>query len=349
MNDQPQGRGANVIREVSVGLSVLGVLFSIFVGAAYQRFSGPTVPTPAAISSIKHSIVSKQQSKEDLPSEEPVYRTAGLPEEPTPAPRVAPSPLEVPSVLSDVSELPATTFLPNPNSLEQKDTAFSVNEGAVPPAVNSSGSQFETTPEIELPPGRGFSPTSDELEPLELPDADIPFGMEAPSEPSQVVKLIPNQDHAHELSDKLETSQSHRQDVIHPNDSFWKISLRAYGSGEYFRALYEANRTSLPNPDQLPVGAKVMVPELGKLRNRYPELCSNKTVALVSGQQPTTNPTSRSERIYVAQHGDTLFDIARFELGQAGRYVEILQLNVGTLDGRREQVPAGTRLRLPTD
>ena len=359
MNDGPQGRGANFIREVGVGLSVLGVLFSVFVGAAYQRFSGPTVPTPAAISSIKQAIVGKQPSKASVPSEEPIYRTAGLPGQfptppngPTPASIVGTSPVEVPSRLTDEENVPATTYIPNLDSLDLDGQApLDANQGALPAVLDSSGARFETTSETENLPSGDFSPTPADLEPLDVPGAEVPFGMEAPSEGSQVVELLPIPEHAHQIPNELEANQSHRQDVIHPNDSFWKISLRAYGTGEYFRALYEANRTVFPNPDELPAGAMVIVPKLSELQSRHPKLCSNKTVALVSAQQPTTNPTPKAscERIYVAQQGDTLFDIARFELGQAARYVEILQLNRGTLDANQERVPAGARLRLPLD
>jgi nucleoid-associated protein YgaU len=60
---------------------------------------------------------------------------------------------------------------------------------------------------------------------------------------------------------------------LQPNDSFWLISERAYGSGVYYRALYEHNRDICPLPDRLPAGGMVNVPPLEELRLLYLELC----------------------------------------------------------------------------
>jgi len=348
MNDEPQGRGANVIREVSVGLSVLGVLFSMFVAAAYQRFGGPTVPPPAAINSIKQSIVGKQGSQNSVPDEQPVYRTASRPAElssspieATPAPNINSTNGGVPSHSTNEVDTPAASYVPNPDSLESPPSnSFDVNQDDLPPALESVDTQFETTSETDLLPGDDFSPVPDDLEPLEVPATQEPFSLVKP--PNSIPIL---QQASVVLRDERHTA------IIRQNDSFWTISLRAYGNGDYFRALYEANRADFPDPDELPIGAVVLVPELDDLRRRFPSLSANRTVNLVSAQQPPNGltPTANSERTYIARKGDTLFDIARLELGQASRFVEILQLNQRTLGQGTERIPAGMHLRLPID
>lgn len=58
---------------------------------------------------------------------------------------------------------------------------------------------------------------------------------------------------------------------------------------------------------------------------------------------------SRGGRTYIAAEGDTLFDIARYELGMASRWVEIFELNRAVLDEDVNYIKPGTKLLLPDD
>jgi nucleoid-associated protein YgaU len=60
--------------------------------------------------------------------------------------------------------------------------------------------------------------------------------------------------------------------VTQPNDSFWSISQRVYGTGRYFQALYEHNRRLYPQPDRLPPGVTIETPESYLLERSYPDL-----------------------------------------------------------------------------
>jgi nucleoid-associated protein YgaU len=60
--------------------------------------------------------------------------------------------------------------------------------------------------------------------------------------------------------------------VTEPNDSFWTISQRVYGTGRYFQALYEHNRRLCPQPDRLPRGVTIETPEPHVLERAYPDL-----------------------------------------------------------------------------
>jgi nucleoid-associated protein YgaU len=60
--------------------------------------------------------------------------------------------------------------------------------------------------------------------------------------------------------------------VIQPNDSFWTISQRVYGTGRYFQALYEHNRRLCPQPDRLSSGVTIETPEPYLLERAYPDL-----------------------------------------------------------------------------
>jgi len=56
-------------------------------------------------------------------------------------------------------------------------------------------------------------------------------------------------------------------------DSFWDISVRAYGVGDFYRALYYHNRQRVPRPDQIPGGLEIATPHPDQLRRLYPGLC----------------------------------------------------------------------------
>ncbi len=66
----------------------------------------------------------------------------------------------------------------------------------------------------------------------------------------------------------------------------------------------------------------------------------------------TTDPWRQSntvESTYVVEEGDTLFDIARHELGEASRWVEIYELNRDRLGNDHDYLTPGLKLTLPSD
>ena len=225
--------------------------------------------------------------------------------------------------------------------------------------------------------------------------------------------------------------------VVQENDTFWSISQRAYGTGHYFKALYEYNKGHLNGPDHLPVGQKIVAPPINTLREKFPHLVREKDsvnqtsfqqgddVAAISPQaaaaqsvpdlrpipiidaepmqqegaggdffpdfvtRPNPLPTkphpapaeaATTEEsqlrkqpqpeipaapnagageeaagipavLYVVREGDNLFHIARNELLQASRYLDILQLNRDDLPAdctHLTPLPAGLKLKLPS-
>jgi nucleoid-associated protein YgaU len=69
----------------------------------------------------------------------------------------------------------------------------------------------------------------------------------------------------------------------------------------------------------------------------------NRNATLASAQH------LRGTRSYTAVEGDTLFDIARCELGKASRWVEIYELNQSVLGMDIDNLVPGTELALPQD
>ena len=139
---------------------------------------------------------------------------------------------------------------------------------------------------------------------------------------------------------------------VQPNESYWVISQRLYGSGAYFKALAEHNRAKVPREDRLAVGEVISAPSVADLERAYPAFCPKPSrrqtvrnrASMVSMRTPHTGG-----RVYVVEEGDTIFDIARYELGKASRWVEILRLNRDLVGDDPDYINAGMRLVLPYD
>ncbi len=148
----------------------------------------------------------------------------------------------------------------------------------------------------------------------------------------------------------LEHHHSDRYEV-QPNDSYWVIAARIYGSGAYFKALYEHNRGKYPWADKLKVGDKIATPTVALLQTEYPDLCPRPRSHAGSAARQAFHPSARpvsTGRSYQVREGDTLFDIARYELGKASRWTEIYELNRDRLADDFDYLPPGTMLALPT-
>jgi hypothetical protein len=62
---------------------------------------------------------------------------------------------------------------------------------------------------------------------------------------------------------------------------------------------------------------------------------------------PGTSGRAAGGRVYVAREGDTLYDVAKFELGKVGRWAEIYELNRDTVRNQFDYLTPGTKLILP--
>ncbi len=64
-------------------------------------------------------------------------------------------------------------------------------------------------------------------------------------------------------------------------------------------------------------------------------------------RQPETVAPIQAKRSYEVREGESLFDIARYELGNAARWIEIYDLNATALDEQFEALRGDTRLMIP--
>ncbi len=150
------------------------------------------------------------------------------------------------------------------------------------------------------------------------------------------------------------TSKDGRRDngtyEIQPNDTYWTISEKVYGTGAYFRALAEHNRKKVPQEDQLTVGEVISTPDVAQLEKAHPDLCpksSHRDVPKRPAGMVSATGRYPGGRTYSVQEGDTLYDIARNELGKASRWVEIYELNRDQLGADYNYLPRGLQLVMP--
>lgn len=140
--------------------------------------------------------------------------------------------------------------------------------------------------------------------------------------------------------------------TVEPNDNFWKISQKLYGTGAYFKALFEHNRQQYPRADRLRHGDVVSAPPVEVLERTYPDLCPRPQHRLVEAKVTRAVSGRRMPRggqVYVVEEGDTLFDIARYTLGQASRWGEIYDLNRDVLGDQVDHLKPGMELVLPAN
>jgi nucleoid-associated protein YgaU len=226
--------------------------------------------------------------------------------------RNSPDNLNGPSANGPADDIASSSFRhrngPDAASLATPPAATA---GLTPPPITSSAINVPNSPMTSTMPG----------EPVHSPDAP-PLAASGAPKPGQY--------------------------VVQPDDNYWTISEKVYGTGGYFKAVYEHNRRQRAQSDRLQVGDVLEVPPTATLEQMYPDLCPKSA----SASEPATAaaPAARpGTRIYSVADGDTLYEIARHELGSPTRWGEIYQLNHDQLGTDFSYLRPGTQLLLPTD
>ncbi|MEX2112151.1 MAG: LysM peptidoglycan-binding domain-containing protein, partial [Pirellulales bacterium] len=223
---------------------------------------------------------------------------------------------------------------------------------ALAPRAKDAALGLQAPTDAGEPAADAFSKSSDE------PSADASFDAPADrysnafEEPQPVAEQPP----ARQMP--LATSRAPLQPTrpadgrytVEPNDSLWKVAEKVYGDGRYFKAIGEHNRAHLAHPDQLSAGEVLDVPPVEMLQQRYPALCPRQRRSVVV--DPSTRPAAAQVPMargdaYIVAEGDTLFDIARYELGKASRWGEIYELNRDKLGEDFDFLQPGLELVMP--
>jgi nucleoid-associated protein YgaU len=144
--------------------------------------------------------------------------------------------------------------------------------------------------------------------------------------------------------------------VVQPQDNFWTISRKKYGTSRYFQALAELNKSRIPDPSRMRPGMKVSTPAAEMLEERYGQFLPPGTRVQVTAAEEAAAKSAPSG-FFVSSDGtpkyrttekDTLSDIAARHLGRSSRWIQIYEMNRDKLSSPN-QVKVGTELSLPGD
>jgi nucleoid-associated protein YgaU len=158
--------------------------------------------------------------------------------------------------------------------------------------------------------------------------------------------------------------------AIEPNDNFWTISRKKYGSGRYFMALAQHNVQVISDPRRMKPGVTIATPAADVLERTYPQLipkaaavdpvqtASLSTTEVTKASAPApAQPVEADAGFFTTDDGnpmyrvgseDTLSGIAQRHLGRSSRWVQVFEMNRDVLtDGNSLKI--GTVLRLPAD
>lgn len=138
-----------------------------------------------------------------------------------------------------------------------------------------------------------------------------------------------------------------RRYTVKPGDTLTRIATKQYGRGSpsIIDAIFNANRSTLSSPDDLRVGADLVLPAING-------------VAAASAKPPRAPGTKRSSetrtsprggsnfRWYQIRKNDRYVSIARVQLGDANRWREIYELNTDTFPDP-QRIRHGVRIKLP--
>ncbi|MBI3466057.1 MAG: LysM peptidoglycan-binding domain-containing protein [Planctomycetes bacterium] len=135
-------------------------------------------------------------------------------------------------------------------------------------------------------------------------------------------------------------SASPQEYTVQEYDTLSDIAARKLGDASLWPQLYEANRGILPDPDHLPVGQKIRIPDPRKPDSRVAVGPAAATVANRSSRVPS------GDRLYEVQDNETLSQIARRFYNDTSMYRTIYQANRDQLTSP-DDVRVGMVLRLP--
>lgn len=133
--------------------------------------------------------------------------------------------------------------------------------------------------------------------------------------------------------------------IIESGDTLWKIAVKFYGNGNYWRKIYEDNADTISNPDRIFAGQAILIYPLQDAL-RAPLTNPNAANTVQIPQTDNTAADSTDINSYVVQPGDNLWKIARKRYGRGWRWRTIYEANTDTLPDPG-QLHAGQVLIIP--
>ena len=340
--------------------------YPVVAASANTPIELPNVTKPHRIERVKQAPDLRKPKQESLPQRQ----TAPQPEPPVITKRelVVPKPDQFTRELASV-ELPdnqpvATQSEFAPNSFSASEIHNMSPTSDVPKvAASKPNNDFEASFDTAGP--NRLNSKSPLFEPAFEPTREEPTQSNFPDSVEViVVDPEPSADAQNFIAPQMETKSPEpitekpaktdpmRSYFVKDGDSYWAIAQNVYGDGRYFRALFQHNRSQQVSFENLAPGTELFTPSVDILLVRYPELCPPDKVAASAktGNGAADLEDSSLHSVYETASGETLFEIARRQLGQASRYLEILELNRENLPQKvthLTKLGSGIQLQMP--
>lgn len=364
--------GKQFVREATIGLVVVACLLALIVHGLTRRFG--VLDAPARPRTVEAAKVFTRLPK-------PASGNAGgtaVADRSSEATRTAPRTVDGPSTRTDPirpaslpssNESPGGAFRPgnavrlaaadeartdhpsNPRSASAIPvTAAGEHDNPAAATATSPRSPRRESPAAEL------GPPSGETNVRERTDGNAPTHDSAPVAPQSPFRAVPS---ASGTAAPGASRSERRGPAVDPrwtirlDDSAWNYCDRNYGDPQWFRALEAWLARDGRSFTKLIPGERLQPPTTAQLRQVAPDLApEDQTAAAGSGRVVASRgPAAGADAGgYIASGSESLFDIAGRVLGQAGRYLEIVELESNA--SLREfdplaPLPAGTRVDLP--
>lgn len=129
---------------------------------------------------------------------------------------------------------------------------------------------------------------------------------------------------------------------VQPGERLWDIAVKHYGDGNYYRAIYEANKNKMSSPNTVRAGVRLVIPHLNP-DHAAPAPAPRHEVVTAAPTPPAPTPRIVDYKI---QPGDNLSTIAQKFYGSARDLDKLLALNAHRIDDP-DEVAVGQIIRVP--
>lgn len=134
---------------------------------------------------------------------------------------------------------------------------------------------------------------------------------------------------------------------IQPRDTLSSIAAAHYGNRGKWRAIFEANRSVIADPDRLPAGKEIVIPPLAPQAAPPPATAAApREGAPPALALPAGRTASAGQRTHVVEAGETLSSIAEKTLGSRAKWKAIFEANKEKL-ASPDALELGMELTIP--
>lgn len=139
---------------------------------------------------------------------------------------------------------------------------------------------------------------------------------------------------------------------LRSGESLSHLAARHLGDPNRWREIVELNADVITNPDRVPAGTELKIPNDAPNDTALPEPVPTRVIPVTpqrrQPRQPSATTASTSAlRAITVGSGETLSDIARREFNDAGRWRDIYAANRSAIGDDPNRLEAGTRLVIP--